>query len=476
MKPTTGNRSGAEHPLALAFANVALFAISIGSVAWCVYSVSHQKSDLPVRLAPALIGLAAPVLLVFKPMVRLIALSMFIGVGVGVYSAQLFALILTDPDRPALQATEKEARHAGIPFDGRTRVQAIDDFRSHGVIAYPPFYPYLLLDSPLRIEDESAIALSSISEAFTVVCNESGQYLTYTTDEHGFPNPQGSWSTSPIDVAIVGASSAVGECVPPADNLASQIRARYAHTVVVGSGGNGPLLELASIREYLPVLKPKRVLWIFSESTTPQYLESESHSRSLLRYLDPSYRQGLLEKQGEVNKAVAKYFEDGIRTEEAAESWKTKTRKFITLKDFRTVMYYYVTALTARAKPFQFNASTYERALREGQRTIAEWGGTVTLVYWPDSSRYAGICNYTPGLRQMYDHTHDVVVGIAGMLTIPVIDLSRSFPDLPASQSGKNTEYFYPYPAHFKPAGYHVAGSAILSSLESAPDSTRPEK
>jgi hypothetical protein len=473
MKPATGERSSAKQPLALAFANVALFAISIGSLAWCVYSFSHQKSNLSIRLAPAVVGLAAPVLLALKPMVRLIALAMFIGVGVGLYSAQLFALILTDPDRPALQATEKEAKQAGVPFDGRTRIEAIDDFRSHGVIAYPPFYPYLLLDSPLRIAGEPVIALSSLPRAVTVVCNDSGQYLTYTTDEHGFPNPPGSWSASPIDVAIIGASAAVGECVPPADNLASQIRTRYARTTVVGAGGDGPLLELASVREYLPMLKPKRVLWIFSESHTPEYLESEARSPSLLRYLDPSYRQGLLEKQDAVNKAVARYFEDGIRTGEAAESWKTKIRNFVTLKDFRTVMYYYVTARTARPKPFQFNSSMYERVLREGQRTIAEWGGSVTLVYWPDSSRYAGICNYTPGLRQLYDRTHEAVMGVAGRLAIPVIDLSRSFPDLPAAQSAKNTEYFYPYPAHPKPAGYHVAGNAILSSLEAAPDSIR---
>jgi hypothetical protein len=469
MKPVPGNQSAAEYSLALAFANGALLAISIGSLGWCLYSIVSQKSHLYVRLAPAIIGLAAPVLLKFKPAVRLMAASVLVGAGMGLYAAQMFALVLTDPDRPALQAMEKEAKQAGVPYDGRTRIQAIEDFRRRGVAAYPPFYPYLLLDSPLRIDGEPAIALSSLSNAVTVVCNDGGQYLTYTTDEHGFPNPPGSWSTSSIDIAIIGASSAVGECVPPADNLASQIRARYPHTVAVGAGGDGPLLELASVREYLPVLKPKRVLWIFSESHTPEYLESEGRSPLLLRYLDPSFRQRLLEKQGALNQAIANYFDQGIRVEESAQSWKRKTKDFLTLKDFRTVMYYYVTAKTARPKPFQFNSTLYEQALREGRRMIAAWGGTVTLVYWPDSSRYAGICNYTPGLRQLYDRTHEAVLDVASRLAIPVVDVSRSFPDLPVSQSMKNTEYFYPYPAHYKPAGYHLAGSAILSSLEAAP-------
>ena len=131
-------------------------------------------------------------------------------------------------------------------------------------------------------------------------------------------------------------------------------------------------------------------------------------------------------------------------------------------------MYYYVTAQTAKPKPFQFKSDVYEQALREGQKTVAGWGGEVVLVYWPDSSRYPGICNYTPQLRQMYDHTHEAVLGVAGKLNIPVIDLSRSFPDLPGSQSRQNTQYFYPYPAHFKPAGYHLAAREILAALEGA--------
>jgi hypothetical protein len=57
-------------------------------------------------------------------------------------------------------------------------------------------------------------------------------------------------------------------------------------------------------------------------------------------------------------------------------------------------------------------------------------------------------------------------MNVATRLSLPVIDLSRSFPDLPASASTENTHYFYPYPAHFKPAGYHVAGREILSALE----------
>ena len=286
----------------------------------------NRKSDLLVRLSPAIVGLAAPLLLLFRPAVRLTAASVAVGTGVGLYATQLLSSILIDPDRPTLPAIERAAKATGVRYDGRTRFQAITDFRQHGSVAYPPFYPYHLLTSPLQVDGKLVVPLSSLSHALTVCCNEGGQYLTYTTDEHGFPNPPDSWS-SPAEIVFVGASTAVGESVPAADNLLWQLRARYPRTVTVGAGGNGPLLELASMREYLGVLKPKRVLWMFSESHTPEYLETEGHTPYLLRYLDdPSFNQDLLHKQPELDRAIAKYFEDGMREEALTESWKAWSR------------------------------------------------------------------------------------------------------------------------------------------------------
>lgn len=459
----------ARYSSALTLANSVLISSSIGSVVWCIYAVINQKSHLSVRVAPAiLVGIMALLLLRFQPAVRLLAVSVLVGGCVGIYSSQLLALVLIDPERPTLQAMQEEARKANVAFDGRTRIEVISELRGQGIAAYPPFYPYQVLESPPVIDGQPTIPLGSVAHARTVCCNEGGQYFSYTTDEHGFVNPPGSWSDIPADIAIIGASAAVGECVPAADSLLSQLRTRYPKTVSLGAGGNGPVLELASIREYLPVLKPKRVLWIFAESHTADYLETETHSPLLLRYLEKSHRQGLFEKQDALNQAVSSYFENGLAAEQAERAWVKQARDFLTLKSFRYMMYFYVTAQTAKPKSFQFNTALYEQVIREGQSNVADWGGKVTIVYWPDSSRYVGICNYTPRLRQLYDRTHDAVLNIAAKLGVSVIDLSRSFPDLP-NRSEENTQYFYPYPAHYKPAGYCRAAKSILSSLERQP-------
>ena len=455
---------------ALALANTVLIALAVVSMAFGLSSVADRKAHLSVRLIPALAGIAAPLLaLKLKPAIRMVAASACVGAGVGLYSAQLVALVLTDPERPALQAMEKAAKQDGVPFDGRTRVQVITDLRRRGVAAYPPFYPLLLLESPLRIDGRPTLPLGSMANVFTVCCNEGGPYLTYTTDEHGFPNPPGSWSHSPIDLGVIGSSQVVSESVPPADGLPALLRARYPNAVVIAAGGNGPLLELAGIREYLPALKPKRVLWVFSESHAPDFLERESQSPLLIRYLDPSYRQGLFEKQDALNEGIAQYFADGIQNELKAESWTTTAKKLMRLETIHKLMFFFVDARTAKSNPFQFKVDLYGKLLREGKNEIGAWGGTLTLVYWPDSSRYTGIGHYTPGLRSLYDRTHESVLRVTQEVGIPVIDLSRAFPDLPASEAARNAEYFYPYPAHFRPAGYHHAAEAILTALEAAP-------
>ena len=144
-------------------------------------------------------------------------------------------------------------------------------------------------------------------------------------------------------------------------------------------------------------------------------------------------------------------------------------RDFLLLKHFRTLMYYFVTAQTAKPTPYEFDAQLYGRVLEEGKSQVSGWGGTVTIVYWPDPSRYAGICNYTPELRKKYDRTRKTIEEEAAKRSIPVIDLSQAFPDLPKDRAAENEKYFYPYPAHFKPVGYHVAAQTILRSLEKLP-------
>ena len=426
---------------------------------------AHAHKGKYVIAGPAVLALGCVVLLLLKPAIRIFAAALMIGSIAGLYATELISHVVYNDDLPYQSGVRKAATAAGIQYDPRTRLEAILEYRSQGTKAYPPFYPYLLLGDPLKVAGDSTIPLGNHSQAFVVACNEGGQYLTYNTDEYGFPNPMGLWK-SPLDIAMVGDSNAVGECVPEADSIAGQLRAKFPGTVTLGAGGHGPIFTLASIREYLQYSKPKRVLWIYSESHTPQYLEVESHSPFLLHYVDdPEFSQKLIDKQPALDIAINNYVESGIHQELHAHSWPTSVRNFLVLKNVRTLEFEYRARLHP-AKPAEFNTALFEWTLQEGSREVQAWGGEVVLVYWPDAGRYPGIANYSPALRRRHDEDRSQVLDIASRLGIKVIDLTPVFPDLPAERAKENARYFYSFPAHYTPEGYRTAAGAILSALE----------
>jgi hypothetical protein len=240
----------------------------------------------------------------------------------------------------------------------------------------------------------------------------------------------------------------------------------------VGAGGNGPLLELASIREYLPTVKPRLVLWLFGEVHTPEYFEDEVNNPLTLRYLDPSFSQGLADRQEQIDHAIANYFDRGIQVEEAKRSLAHRTRDFAALKDTRMLMYYFVTARSSQPKPHaEFDARLYERILLEGVRTVSQWGGTVAVVYWPDSSRYPAGPGYSPRNVQALDEARDKILAIAKRNGVAAIDLSHSFPEKDAAAG--NARFFYPFPAHFKPAGYRLAARELMTGMSQLEPETK---
>ena len=63
----------------------------------------------------------------------------------------------------------------------------------------------------------------------------------------------------------VGDSFTHGACVPSEDNFVGVIRADHPATANLGMDSNGPLLMLASLKEYALRFRPKTVLWFYFE-------------------------------------------------------------------------------------------------------------------------------------------------------------------------------------------------------------------
>src|SRR5579862_10058971 len=86
MNLAGGSESRPRYSSAVVLANTALAVSILASIGWCIYCIIDQKSHLYVRLAPAVVWAAAALaLLKFRPAARLIAISAFAGLGIGIY-------------------------------------------------------------------------------------------------------------------------------------------------------------------------------------------------------------------------------------------------------------------------------------------------------------------------------------------------------------------------------------------------------
>ena len=157
---------------------------------------------------------------------------------------------------------------SGKEFDNRSRVEVVQQLRRDGRDAVPVVCPaatFLHQGRQVEIDSRKIGPLAGISKAATVLCNESGEYTIYESDEHGFNNPQGLFSLDQIEVAALGDSFVHGGCVAAGKDIVALLRQAFPRTLNLGLCGNRPLMELASFREYAKSLRQAVVLWFYYE-------------------------------------------------------------------------------------------------------------------------------------------------------------------------------------------------------------------
>ena len=244
---------------ATGFADLILKVTAVGFLLMLAYmGVQYQfsTSGVPVVFyVIPVVGIAVMLgLLATRPLFRINAALTLVAVGLALYTSELFV-----EWRFPANSVQAAAERAGKRYDGRSKLEVIQDLRRDGFRAYPPALPKLFMGAhPGRNE---LTPLGAIANTKTVFCNESGPYMIYHSDEHGFNNPRGIWTGEGLEIAVVGDSFTQGYCVPQGQDMVSGIREVWPRTLNLGMASNGPLLELAAIREYLPALKPCSSLW-----------------------------------------------------------------------------------------------------------------------------------------------------------------------------------------------------------------------
>ena len=128
-----------------------------------------------------------------------------------------------------------------------------------------------------------------------------------------------------MTVGALGDSFTIGACVPSDKNFVALIREHYLDTLNLGMLGEGPLTMLAALKEYLPLLKPKVVLWFFFEENDFIELLQESKTPLLTNYLEDDFKQDLFNRQADIDQVLT-LSRTGFNTE------LTKQRQMQTMK------------------------------------------------------------------------------------------------------------------------------------------------
>jgi hypothetical protein len=269
-----------------------------------------------------------------------------------------------------------------LNFENRKIIEVYEDLKknnSNVAVVTPP--RNFIFNNELDL-----LSLSGISKAKTISCNENGYYGIYQSDRYGFNNPDKEWDSKEIEYLLVGDSFTHGDCVNRPDDISSVLRLYTKKNVLnLGFGGNGPLIEYATLREYLPP-NVKNVLWLYFEGNDLYDLENELKNNILKNYfINQQFKQDLKYKQTQIDQILNIYIDRSKieRSEERVlQSHNSKIVEFIKLFNTRGLLFPSPSRLPQPPQP------ELKIILKSAKELVEGYNGKLHFIYLPEFNRY----------------------------------------------------------------------------------------
>lgn len=362
----------------------------------------------------------------------------------------------------------KAAEEAGVDFDRRTRIEVIQDLEATGVEAVPDVPPSIALrpsgkniyKSAFSVDGREFLPFGSISNRVTVHCNESGEYTIYESGDYGFNNPKGQWDLKPIDVALLGDSFTLGACVPTGKSFAALVADAYPATLNLAADNNGPLLELATLREYLKDVRPRIVVWVYYEGNDLHNLHVEWKSPLLRSYLNRGFRQGLAERQHDIDRELLAF----IQKTRDTSRWKQRLGQAgdaARLMNLRAMVASALQIQKQDTEDWRHQIDNLRTVLAKAARSVESWGGSLYFVYLPTWKRYAH--------PELAPNERDAVLATVKELGIHVIDIHRALAREPDPLA------FFPHgqAGHYNEKGHGLVANEIINGIAKSQSKAR---
>jgi len=349
--------------------------------------------------------------------------------------------------------------------DKRSKIEVINDLNDPNFTTN--YFPSSFLQAQnltkQLFKNEKIYPLSGIANSITVFDNESGYFPIVKMDEYGFNNPKGLYIKNMIDIMLVGDSFAESNTVNQNESMAAILRELGFKTITIGKGGNGPLLELATLIEYAKPFQPNLVLWLYYKNDFVN-LHDEMNSSFLKNYLYKNdFSQNLILQQDKIDRILKKFIKKVWDVEskiaqinfnriELENHWAIKISK---LYNLRSKLSFVGVPLSPTDKNINIDElqNNFKKILKKSKKTVLDWGGEMYFVYLPAYEHYA---------YNIEDKNYKFVLDTLKELEIPVIDIHKdlfeSFPD-PLS-------LFPPNYYHYNAKGYKLIAETINNRLK----------
>jgi len=438
---------------------------STGAVAYLRKYLEYGRgSHVGVALGLAAVAVLCVFALRWRPAVQRHLAVFLVTTIFGLYGSEL-ALGWSAAVRTPRETRACMAEDAGVSFDARSRRDVVLDERAQGGRWYPTVSPrHFYGGHELTIDGRAVLPLGGVPLSGIVNCNENGYFATFRSDEYGFNNPPGSWEgDEPFDVFLVGDSFTVGSCVRPGESFADLVRARWPRTLNLGSTANGPLAELACLREYLRGRRARVVLWAYvEENDLADLFDRELSEPILRRYLEPDFSQGLVGLQDRLGPALEAFVADAMEVAGAEEEAAANRGLMDTLVDRLSLARVRTLLFRARRALDPAPRRTYDlEPLREvlalARDEAKRAGARLALVYLPEFHRYAA----TEG-NSSASHLQAGVRAVAASLGFDYVDVPAAF------ARNDNPRRLFPFGlhGHYDAAGHALVAQEILAYLE----------
>jgi hypothetical protein len=361
-----------------------------------------------------------------------------------VFSLYFFEVYLTFEQLSKKQLYEKQTEKK---WDKRSKLNIYKDLKKNNNKITISYHPNFLLNENYP---NVPFPLSGLSNSETIYCNENGYYSIYQSDRYGFNNQDEEWDKKEIEYLLVGDSFTLGACVNRPNDISSVLRNLSKKSVLnLGMGGNGPLIEYATLREYLNT-NVKKVLWIYYEGNDLNDLKKEKTNNILIKYFNNNnFTQNLKFKQNDIDSLLLNIIEEEEIEEEEEEegvAFKVRLINFIKIYNTRHLI------LRTLPAPAPAPSPEFKQILQLTKELTNKNNSKLYFVYLPEYRRY----------KRNYDNTnYNLIKDIINELKIPFVDIHKEVFEKEQNPLNLMSFRLYGLYGHYNVNGYKKVAETI---------------